>query len=55
MKECVNFWKEAVLYDSQYGFWNSRSCEQAISEVIGKILQARNHAKHSAALFLDLP
>ena len=46
--------RNKVLNDSQYGFWHSRSCEQAISEVIGRILQARNHAKHSAALFLDL-
>ena len=27
--------KNKILYDSQYGFCNSRSCEQAISELIG--------------------
>ena len=31
--------KENTLYDSQHSFWNNRSCEQAISEVIGRILQ----------------
>ena len=29
--------KNDILYDSQYGFRNRRSCEQAITEFIGQI------------------
>ena len=43
-----------VLYNSQYGFRSKRSCEQAILELTGRILDAKNRDMHSAAMFLDL-
>ena len=43
-----------ILYDSQYGFQTKCSCEQAIIELIGKTLQAKNYGLHTTALFLDL-
>ena len=43
-----------VLYDSQYGFRSKRSWEQAILELTGRILDAKNKEMHSAAMFLDL-
>ena len=46
--------KHHVLYDSQYGFRNRRSCEQTIMELVSNVLQAKNQCKHSAAMFLDL-
>ena len=46
--------KHHILYDSQYGFRNRRSCEQAIMELVSNVLQAKNQCKHSAAMFLDL-
>ena len=46
--------RNKILYDSQYGFRTKRSCEQAILELTGRILQAKNKGMHSAALFLDL-
>ena len=44
----------SILYDSQYGFRSKRSCSQAIAELTGKILQAREDGKKSASIFLDL-
>ena len=44
----------SILYDSQYGFRSKRSCSQAIAELMGKILQAREDGKKSASIFLDL-
>ena len=46
--------KYHILYNSQYGFRNKRSCQQAILELVRKILQAKNRGDHSASLFLDL-
>ena len=46
--------KKLILYDSQYGFRSKRSCEQAVSKLLGRILQARNNNQHSACVFLDL-
>ena len=46
--------KEKILYNSQYGFRSKHSCEQAILELTGKILQAKEQNLESAALFLDL-
>ena len=43
-----------VLYNSQYGFRSKRSCEQAILELTGRILDGKNKGMHSAAMFLDL-
>ena len=46
--------KHNILYESQYGFQTKHSCEQAIIEFTGKILQSRDQGLCSAALFLDL-
>ena len=46
--------KHDILYNSQYGFRNKRSCEQAILEMVGQVLQAHNNGNHSASLFLHL-
>ena len=43
-----------ILYDSQYGFRSKRSCNQAITELTGRLLQAKEVSLHSAAIFLDL-
>ena len=43
-----------VLYNSHYGFRSKRSCEQAILELTGRILDVKNKEMHSAAMFLDL-
>ena len=46
--------KHSILYQSQYGFRNKHSCEQAILELTGRILHARDEGLHAAAIFLDL-
>ena len=47
--ECNN-----ILYNSQYGFRSRRSCEQAITELVGYILQSKNCNEHCTGIFLDL-
>ena len=46
--------KNDILYDSQYRFRTKRSCEHAIQEMVGHLLQSRNENKHSTGVFLDL-
>ena len=46
--------KNDILYNSQYGFRSKRSCEHAIKELIGNVLESKNAKQHSCALFLDL-
>ena len=46
--------KHDILYQSQYGFRNKHSCEQAILELTDQILHARDDSLHTVALFLDL-
>ena len=46
--------KNQLLYSSQYGFHSKRSCEQAITELVGYILQSKNRNEHSASIFLNL-
>ena len=43
-----------ILFFSQYGFRTKRSCEQAIMEVVGYALQAKNKSEECACLYLDL-
>ena len=43
-----------ILFSSQYGFRAKRSCEQAIMEVVGYVLQAKNKKEECACLYLDL-
>ena len=38
--------KNKILYDSQYSFRERQSCEQAILELVGSILQAKNDNLH---------
>ena len=45
---------KSILYPSQYGFRNKRSCEQAICELTGYVLQSKNRSEHSASVCLDL-
>ena len=42
------------LYNSQYGFRTNHSCENAISELLGSILKARERGYSTACLYLDL-
>ena len=46
--------KHELLYNSQYGFRSKRSCEHAIFELVGNVLDSKNAKQHSCALFLDL-
>ena len=46
--------EKSILYPSQYGFRNKRSCEQAICELTGYVLQSKNRSEHSASVCLDL-
>ena len=46
--------KNDILYNSQYGFRSKRSCEHAIQELIGNVLESKNAKQHSCAVFLDL-
>ena len=41
------------LYDSQYGFREGNSCENAISELVGEILKNKENNKFTVSLFLD--
>ena len=43
-----------LIYMSQYGFRHRHSCEQAILELVGYILQAKNKGEYTASIFLDL-
>ena len=43
-----------ILYESQYGFRNKQSCKQAITKLLGHILQAKEVGHSSASIFLDL-
>ena len=45
---------KSILYPSQYRFRNKRSCEQAICELTGYVLQSKNQSEHSARIYLDL-
>ena len=46
--------KTIQLYKSQYGFQTKRRCEQAIMDLIGKILHELHNKKVTLALFIDL-
>ena len=42
------------LYNSQYGFRTNHSCENAISELLGSILKAKEKGYSTVCLYLDL-
>ena len=46
--------KYYILYKSQYGFRSCRSCELAVQELLGKILQAKEDGLNATSIFLDL-
>ena len=46
--------KNKILFNSQCGFRNKHSCEQALIELTSEIIQAKEQNLKSAALFLDL-
>ena len=46
--------KYEILYKSQYRFCTQHSCGQAIPELTGKLLQAKEARLNSASVFLDL-
>ena len=46
--------KHKILFNSQYGFRSKHSCEQALIELRGELIQAKENKLKSAALFLDL-
>ena len=46
--------KHEILFNSQYGFRSKHSCGQALIELTGKLIQAKESKLKSAALFLDL-
>ena len=46
--------KNNILYESQFGFQSQHSCEHAIAELVGRLLQAKEKGQYSATIFLDL-
>ena len=46
--------KNKILFESQYGFRSKRSCEQAVMEMISRLLQAKDAKMQSTGIFLDL-
>ena len=53
-KQMYGFLTQHIFFESQYRFWDKRSCEQAIAELTGHIIQSKNAKEHCAGLFLDL-
>ena len=45
---------KGILYGSQYGFWSKHLCEQAITELMGYVLQSKNQNEYSVSVYLDL-
>ena len=48
------FGSKEHIYSSQYGFPSKHSCDQAITKLVGYILQAKNRTEHSTSVYLDL-
>ena len=46
--------KNNIFYEGQYGFHNKHSCEQAIQNLYGHILQNNEDGFKTAAIYLDL-
>ena len=46
--------KNNIFYNKQYGFRNNHSCEQAIQNLYGHILQNKEDGIQTSAVFLDL-
>ena len=46
--------KNNVFYNKQYGFQSGHSCEQAIQDLYGHILQNKDNGIKTAVVYLDL-
>ena len=46
--------KHNLLYESQFGFRSAHNCEQAVMELVGKLLQSKEVGEYTASIFLDL-
>ena len=46
--------KNDVLFKSQYGFRSKHSCEQAVQELLAKILHSQEDGHKTASIFMDL-
>ena len=54
-KRTYNFLTETnQIYSGQYGFRNKHSTENAISELLGRVIKGLEHHKHTISVFLDL-
>ena len=42
------------LYNSQYGFREGHSCENAVSELLAEIIKGKQEGFHTVSMFLDL-
>ena len=49
-----HFEKNELIYNSQYGFRAKHSCENAISELLGEAIKAKDIGIHTLSVFLDL-
>ena len=43
-----------ILYNSQYEFRTNHNCEQAIMELVSRLLHAKERGEYSVGIFLDL-
>ena len=46
--------KHCIFYSSQYGFRANHSCEHAIMEMVGHVIQAQEEQLYSMGIYLDL-
>ena len=46
--------KSDILFKSQYGFRRQHSCEQAVQELLAKILHSQEDGHKTASIFMDL-
>ena len=54
-KRTYNFLTETnQIYSGQCGFRNKHSTENAISELLGRVIKGLEHNRHTISVFLDL-
>ena len=54
-KRTYNFLEQTgQLYNSQYGFRTSHSCENAVSELLAEIIKGNQEGLYTVSIFLDL-
>ena len=55
MFDSTHIWKKNnILFPSQYGFCSKHSCKQAITKLVGYVLQSKNCNEQSVSIYLDL-